>query len=84
MAVCTSRKKTNSVVWQPPLARPIWAGDTTRDVLVNANHRQSQGGKLQFVFGVLVAAEIHLDARAVIEYLFSPVQKIAHEAEQVR
>jgi len=31
-----------------------------------------------------VNAEIHLGARSVFEYLFSPVQKIAHEAGRER
>ena len=31
-----------------------------------------------------VNADIHLGARSVFEYLFSPVQKIAHEAGRER
>ena len=40
--------------------------------------------KLPLVPGMLVSAEIHLGTRSVIEYLLSPVQKIAHEAARER
>jgi len=31
-----------------------------------------------------VSAEIHLGTRSVLEYLLSPVQKVAHEAARER
>jgi len=31
-----------------------------------------------------VSAEIHLGTRTVLEYLFSPIQKVAHEAGRER
>ena len=34
--------------------------------------------------GMQVNAEIHLGTRSVIEYLLSPVQKVAHEAGRER
>ena len=36
------------------------------------------------VLGMQVSAEIQLGTRSVIEYLLSPVQKIAHEAGRER
>ena len=38
----------------------------------------------QFVPGTQVNAEIHLGTRSVLEYLLSPVQKVAHEAGRER
>ena len=34
--------------------------------------------------GMQVNAEIHLGTRSVLEYLLSPVQKVAHEAGRER
>jgi hemolysin D len=34
--------------------------------------------------GMLVNAEIHLGTRSVLEYLLSPIQKVAHEAGRER
>jgi hemolysin D len=45
---------------------------------------ESQGKRLALVPGMLVNAEIHLGTRSVLEYLLSPVQKIAHEAGRER
>jgi HlyD family secretion protein len=53
-------------------------------IALDADHLASQGSKLQLVPGMLVSAEIHLGTRSVIEYLLSPVQKIAHEAGRER
>ena len=39
---------------------------------------------LRLVPGMLVNAEIHLGTRSVLEYLLSPVQKVAHEAGRER
>jgi membrane fusion protein, hemolysin D len=47
-------------------------------------HLESQGQQLRLVPGMLVSAEIHIGSRTVLEYLFSPIQKIAHEAGRER
>lgn len=44
----------------------------------------SQGRQLKLVPGMQVSAEIHLGTRTVLEYLLSPVQKVAHEAGRER
>ena len=44
---------------------------------LGSGHLESQGRKLRLVPGMLVNAEIHLGTRSVLEYLLSPVQKIA-------
>jgi multidrug efflux pump subunit AcrA (membrane-fusion protein) len=38
----------------------------------------------RFIPGMQVNAEIHLGTRSVLEYLLSPVQKVAHEAGRER
>jgi hemolysin D len=40
--------------------------------------------KLKLVPGMQVSAEIHLGTRTVLEYLLSPIQKVAHEAGRER
>jgi HlyD family secretion protein len=45
---------------------------------------ESPGRKLRLVPGTLVNSEIHLSTRSVLEYLLSPVQKVAHEAGRER
>ena len=52
--------------------------------LISGDNHQSQGRQFRLVPGMQVNAEIHLDARSVLEYLHLPVLKIAHEAEQER
>ena len=47
-------------------------------------HLESQGRQLRLVPGMQVNAEIHLGTRSVLEYLLSPVQKVAHEAGRER
>src|SRR5262245_38839980 len=47
---------------------------------LGASSLESDGQRLRLVPGMLVNAEIHLGTRSVIEYLLSPVQKVAHEA----
>ena len=47
-------------------------------------HLESQGRRLRLVPGMQVSAEIHLGTRSVMEYLLSPVQKVAHEAGRER
>lgn len=51
---------------------------------LNASHLESQGRKLKLVPGMQVSAEIHLGTRSVLEYLLSPVRKVAHEAGRER
>ena len=43
-------------------------------------HLESQGRQLRLVPGMLVNTEIHIGTGSVLEYLLSPVQKVAHEA----
>ncbi|HKX40008.1 MAG TPA: HlyD family type I secretion periplasmic adaptor subunit, partial [Burkholderiaceae bacterium] len=44
----------------------------------------ASGEKLVLNPGMLVTAEIHQGERSVIEYLFSPVKKVAQEAARER
>ena len=44
---------------------------------LSSGHLESQGRQLRLVPGMQVNAEIHLGARSVLEYLLSPVQKVA-------
>lgn len=53
-------------------------------IALEANHLDHRGNKLSLMPGMLVHAEIHLGTRSVIEYLLSPVQKVAHEAGRER
>ena len=62
------------------------AQETAYRALINlsSDYLQSQGKYLRLVPGMQVNAEIHLGTRSVLEYLLSPVQKIAHEAGRER
>lgn len=51
---------------------------------LNNGYLENQGRRLRLVPGMLVNAEIHLGTRSVIEYLLSPIQKVAHEAGRER
>ena len=51
---------------------------------LGASALESNGQRLRLVPGMLVNAEIHLGTRSVIEYLLSPVQRVAHEAGRER
>ena len=53
-------------------------------IKLGSNHLESQGRQLCLVPGMQVNAEIHLGTRTVLEYLLSPVQKVAHEAGRER
>jgi HlyD family secretion protein len=53
-------------------------------VALNTNVFESQGGRMKLTPGMQVAAEIHLGQRSVMEYLLSPIQKVAHEAARER
>ena len=48
------------------------------------NSLESMGKQLKLTPGMQVAAEIHLGSRSVIEYLLSPIQKVAQEAGRER
>ena len=50
----------------------------------SSDHRAGRGRQLRLVPGMLVNAEIHLGTRSVLEYLLSPIQKVAHEAGRER
>ncbi len=45
---------------------------------------ESDGNRYRLSPGMQVAAEIHLGTRTVLEYLLSPVRKVAHEAGRER
>jgi HlyD family secretion protein len=47
-------------------------------------HLESQGQRLRLVPGMLVNSEIHIGTRSALEYLLSPIQKVAHEARRER
>ena len=53
--------------------------DAAYRALINlsSDYLQSQGRQLRLFPGMLVNAEIHLGTRTVLEYLLSPVQKVA-------
>jgi HlyD family secretion protein len=51
---------------------------------LDRNYLDNQGQRLRLVPGMLVNAEIHIGERSVLEYLFSPIRKIAHEAGRER
>lgn len=53
-------------------------------IYLGSAHLESQGRQLRLVPGMQVSAEIHLGTRTVLEYLLSPVQKVAHEAGRER
>jgi HlyD family secretion protein len=56
-----------------------------RALIALDQHYLSTGGQhLSVVPGMLVNAEIHLGTRSVLEYLLSPIQKIASEAGRER
>jgi len=53
-------------------------------ISLGSRHLESHGRQLRLVPGMQVNAEIHLGTRTVLEYLLSPVQRIAHEAGRER
>ena len=53
-------------------------------IALERDQPDNAASRLPLVPGMLVNAEIHLGTRSVIEYLLSPVQKIAHEAGRER
>jgi HlyD family secretion protein len=62
-----------------------WSQNAYRaPINVSSGHLETQGRQLRLVPGMRVNAEIHLGTRTVLEYLLSPVQKVAHEAGRER
>ena len=53
-------------------------------ISLESGYLESQGRRLRLVPGMQVNAEIHLGTRSVLDYLLSPVQKVAHEAGRER
>jgi len=53
-------------------------------IALNSGHIESRGKQLRLIPGMQVNAEIHLGTRTVLEYLLSPLQKVAHEAGRER
>jgi len=60
--------------------------DAAYRTLINldSSHLESQGRRLRLVPGMQVNAEIHIGTRSMLEYLLSPIQKVAHEAGRER
>ena len=67
-----------------PAVKPIQEAAYRVLIKLNRDTLESQGQRLRLVPGMQVNAEIHLGTRSVIEYLLSPVQKVAHEAGRER
>ncbi len=67
-----------------PALKPMQEAAYRALISLNSAYLESQGQRLRLVPGMLVNAEIHLGTRSVIEYLLSPVQKVAHEAGRER
>jgi HlyD family secretion protein len=53
-------------------------------ISLSSEYLESQGRRLKLSPGMLVSAKIHLGTRSVLEYLLSPVQKVAYEAGRER
>lgn len=60
--------------------------DAAYRALINldSDHLSVGGERLQILPGMLVNAEIHLGTRSVLEYVLSPIQKVAREAGRER
>jgi len=69
---------------ESPGSRPLREAAYRALIVLNAEQANSPGKQLALVPGMLVSAEIHLGTRSVMEYLLSPVQKVAHEAARER
>ena len=57
---------------------------TAAPLVVSSGRLESDSYQPSVVPGTQVNAEIHLGNRTVLKYLFSPVQKIAHETGRER
>ena len=66
------------------ITKPLQEAAYRALIHLDGAYLESQGWRLRLVPGMLVNAEIHLCTRSVLEYLLSPVQKVAHEAGQER
>lgn len=53
-------------------------------VALKTPYLENDGNRHRLAPGMQVAAEIHLGTRSVLEYLLSPVRKVAHEAGRER
>ena len=53
---------------------------TVAPLVVSSGRLESDSYQPSVVPGTQVNAEIHLGTRTVLEYLLSPVQRVAHEA----
>ncbi|MBI2316982.1 MAG: HlyD family type I secretion periplasmic adaptor subunit [Betaproteobacteria bacterium] len=53
-------------------------------VALSSDALEADGGRHRLTAGMQVTAEIHLGTRRVLEYLFSPLRKVAHEAARER
>lgn len=53
-------------------------------IALDADAAGAFGGGLALAPGMLVAAEVHLGTRSVVDYLLSPIRKVAHEAGRER
>ena len=61
----------------PELAYRAW-------IELDADHLQREAARLRLVPGMAVSAEVHIGSRTVLEYLLSPIQKVAAEAGRER
>ena len=66
------RKDTREHVMPPSGFRTL--------VVLDAPYLERDGKQFRVSAGMLVSAEVNLGSRTVMEYLLSPVQKVAHEA----
>jgi HlyD family secretion protein len=53
-------------------------------ISLDSEHLAVDGRRLKLVAGMAVAAEVHIGRRTVLEYLLSPIQKVAAEAARER
>ena len=69
---------------EPSAAQPLRNAAYRALIALDRSQSSNPASRLPLVPGMLVSAEIHLGTRSVIEYLLSPVQRIAHEAARER
>ena len=67
-----------------PAIRSIQQAAYRAIITLGSGYLESQGRQLRLIPGMQVSAEIHLGTRSILEYLLSPVQKVAHEAGRER
>jgi HlyD family secretion protein len=53
-------------------------------IKLDADYLQADSQRLRLVPGMLVTAEVHVGRRSVLEYVLSPIQKVAFEAGRER